>query len=63
MSPAIQVDSDGNQIDGNAVMPNSFRTGIQFGAGGNFYGNNRVSATIPFELGPGQTDWGGNVSY
>lgn len=39
-------------------------SGIRFTVSGNFYGNNRVAATVPFNLGTAtQTDWGGNVGF
>jgi len=50
-------------IEGNIVR--GMAVGIEFmsDADGNFYGNNRVSATTPFAGTNGQTDWGGNVSF
>jgi parallel beta-helix repeat protein len=49
-------------LEGNIVR--NVDVGIDFtGSTGNFYGNNRVSATTPFVGTDGQTDWGGNVSF
>ena len=40
------------------------RVGMWFTADGNYYGDNRMAAEVPFELGGTvQTDWGGNVDY
>ena len=37
---------------------------MEFTANGNYYGNNRMAAQVPFALGGTvQTDWGGNVGY
>ena len=47
---------EGNIVRGTAV-------GIEFISDGNFYGNNRVSATTSFVGTNAQTDWGGNVSF
>jgi hypothetical protein len=57
-----------NTLDGNiAAPPNATdlpRSGMEFTANGNFYGDNRMSAQVPFSLGGTvQTDWGGNVGY
>lgn len=39
-------------------------SGIRFTMNGNFYGNNRVAASVPFNVGATvQTDWGGNVGF
>jgi len=65
-SVGMQVSGDSEYsyvIDGNFVMGSA--VGLEFveGATGNYFGNNRVSATTPF-IGLGsQIDWGGNVSF
>jgi hypothetical protein len=52
----------GAVIDRNIVR--NAEVGIEFrDSFGNFFGNNRVSATIPFIGTQDQTDWGGNVGY
>jgi parallel beta-helix repeat protein len=53
----------GNIIEGNIIIGD--RLGIYFNnSSGNFFGNNRVSATtlLQDDLG-GQVDWGGNVTF
>ena len=62
------VGGTGNTLDGNIVASReggpSAIVGIGFTANGNFYGDNRMAATVPFDLnGTVQKDWGGNVSY
>lgn len=56
-----------NIVDGNLILPDADGTvqvGIEFTEDGNFYGNNRVSAEVPFAHGGTvQTDWGGNVAF
>lgn len=60
---AIEVNGTENIIDANIITP-THAVGIMFRVDGNYYGNNRVSAVTPFDLGgTTQTDWGGNVSY
>jgi hypothetical protein len=65
----IDVQGTRNTIDGNVAAPSVITSGspfvgIRFSADGNWYGNNRVTATTPFDLGGTvQSDWGGNVSY
>jgi hypothetical protein len=65
----VNVSGIGNVIDGNigAVVgppPGVIHTGVRFEQNGNFYGDNRMDATVPFDLGATtQTDWGGNVGY
>ena len=65
---AFAVGGTGNTLDGNIVASReagpSTEVGIEFTADGNYYGNNRMAAIVPFNLnGTVQTDWGGNVSY
>jgi len=51
-----------NIVEGNIVR--GAWLGLFFNdSTGNFFGNNRISATIPFQDTEGQTDWGGNVSF
>ena len=65
---AFGVSGVKNTLDGNILASREagppVRVGIDFTANGNYYGNNRMAATVPFNLnGTVQTDWGGNVSY
>jgi hypothetical protein len=57
----LTVSGTNNVIDGNIIR--NFETGMRFTTSGNFYGNNRVSATTPFAGAGDQTDWDGNVSF
>jgi hypothetical protein len=66
------ISGTANTLDGNIAAPPSgttipsepTRTGMLFTADGNYYGNNRMGAEVPFALGgTTQTDWGGNVGY
>lgn len=65
----MNVAGTGNVIDGNigpVVDPQGRipKKGIRFERNGNFYGDNRMNSTVPFDLGgTTQTDWGGNVGY
>jgi len=63
----LHVDGTANTLDANVVPPggdSSASYGIRFRQAGNFYGNNRISAATPYDLGGvPQTDWGGNISY
>jgi hypothetical protein len=65
----IRISGTGNTLDGNMAAPaydfdGKARIGIEFTTDGNYYGNNRVSAEVPFALGGTvQTDWGSNVGY
>jgi hypothetical protein len=57
-----------NTLEGNIAGPPAeglrAPVGIRFTTNGNYYGNNRMAATVPFELGGTmQKDWGGNVAY
>jgi hypothetical protein len=57
-----------NTLDGNIAGPPAegqrAPVGIRFTADGNYYGDNRMAATVPFALGGTvQIDWGGNVGY
>jgi hypothetical protein len=65
---AFAVGGTGNTLDGNIVASRegglSTGVGIGFTADGNYYGDNRMAAIVPFNLnGTVQTDWGGNVPY
>jgi hypothetical protein len=62
------ISGTGNTLDGNIAAPPTpterAQVGMQFTADGNYYGDNRMAAQVPFELGGTvQTDWGGNVDY
>jgi hypothetical protein len=62
------IDGSGNTLDGNVAAPAEpgarGAVGIEFLADGNYYGDNRMAAAVPFALGATtQTDWGGNVGY
>jgi hypothetical protein len=64
----LRVSGTANVLDGNiATLAGEFgriSTGICFERDGNFYGDNRMQATVPFDLGGTmQTNWGGNVGY
>jgi hypothetical protein len=64
----FDVGGTGNTLDGNIVAGRegslSATNGIRFTADGNYYGNNRMAAQVPFLLGGTvQVDWGGNVGY
>ena len=62
---AISIGGTGNIIRGNLVPPPSvfpWEAGIVFFQDGNFYGDNIISAEVPFDLqGTVQIDLGGNV--
>jgi hypothetical protein len=63
-----RISGTANTLDGNiAAAPTATeraQTGMLFTADGNFYGDNRMAAQVPFLLGGTvQTDWGGNVGY
>jgi hypothetical protein len=65
---AFRVSGTANVLDGNiATLASEFgsiATGIRFLHDGNLYGDNRMQATVPFDLGATtQTNWGGNVGY
>lgn len=67
-SPVFAIGGTANTLDGNIVAPvhatARARVGVEFTRDGNFYGNNRMAAQVPFALGGTvQTDWGGNVGY
>ena len=66
--PIVSVRGTSNTLDGNIAYPSPdggpASVGIAFDEDGNFYGDNRMAAAIPFQLGStAQTDWGGNVGY
>ena len=57
-----------NTLDGNIAAPSTAsdraRTGMAFTTDGNYYGDNRMAAQVPFLLGGTvQIDWGDNVGY
>ena len=68
-----RIGGTANTLDGNIGAPSESlglpravraRIGMQFTAEGNYYGDNRMAAEVPFALGGTvQTDWGGNVGY
>jgi hypothetical protein len=65
---AFAVGGTGNTLDANILASREggllTTNGIRFTADGNYYGNNRMAAQVPFALGATvQTDWGGNVGY
>lgn len=67
-NPAFAIGGTANTLDGNIVAPvhatGRSRVGMEFTRDGNFYGDNRMAAQVPFALGGTvQTDWGGNVGY
>ena len=62
------INGTANTLDGNIVAPPTptarALNGMEFTADGNYYGDNRMAAQVPFLLGGTvQTDWGGNVGY
>jgi hypothetical protein len=63
------ISGTANTLDGNIAAPSSTtsqqpRAGMAFTADGNYYGDNRMAAQVPFALGGTvQTDWGDNVPY
>ncbi|NQV86417.1 MAG: hypothetical protein HQ492_05005, partial [Woeseiaceae bacterium] len=69
----LKIDGSGNIVKDNALVPDvnagypgtyPVAVGINFLQDGNFYGDNQMSAIVPFELnGTVQTDLGGNVGY
>lgn len=68
VSDVIEVGGTANTLDNNVAAPGDggalASNGIVFTADGNYYGDNRMAATVPFNLGGTvQTDWGGNVGY
>ena len=63
---AIQVNDRANVLEANIVLPvpggDRATVGIQFTADGNSFGNNRLGALVPVDVGSTtQTNWGGNV--
>jgi hypothetical protein len=68
MLALIVINGTGNTIDNNVSAPETTGTtanqGLVFSVDGNFYGDNRLHAVVPFVLnGTLQTDWGGNTGY
>jgi hypothetical protein len=67
-SSIFEINGTANTIDGNVLAPRTptdrARVGMQFTADGNYYGDNRMAAVVPFALGGTvQIDWGDNVGY
>ena len=67
-NPFWIISGTANTIDGNIAAPPFAgaleQIGMEFRADGNYYGNNRMGAQVPFSLGGTvQKDWGGNVGY
>ena len=65
---ASDITVDVITLDGNIGAPSDparrEAVGMRYTADGNFYGDNRMAAQVPFDLGGTvQTDWGGNVGY
>jgi hypothetical protein len=64
---AIIIDGAQNIARGNLARgPEGavWGVGIRFLKDGNFYGNNQMSALVPFDLGGTvQTDWGSNFGF
>lgn len=65
---AFSISGTANTLDGNISAPPNptgrAPVGMAFTADGNFYGDNRMAARVPFDLGATvQADWGGNVGY
>ena len=63
-----EISGTGNTLEGNIAAPHDAEsragTGIRFLADGNYYGDNRMAAEVPFALsGTVQIDWGDNVGY
>ena len=66
--PLFAISGTANTLDGNIGAPSDparrEAVGMRFTADGNFYGDNRMAAQVPFDLGGTvQTDWGGNAGY
>jgi hypothetical protein len=62
----LRISGTANTLDGNiaASAQGKARFGLEFTVDGNYYGNNRLAAEVPFALGGTvQTNWGGNVGY
>ena len=55
----IEIDGAENVLDGNIVRGTD--GGLVFDDTGNYFGDNRALATVPFRGTDGQIDWGGNV--
>ena len=63
-APLWLITGTQNTLDGNIAAGGRARIGMEFTADGNYYGNNRMAAEVPFALGGTvQADWGGNVGY
>jgi hypothetical protein len=66
--PVLQVNNGANVLEANVVLPipggERATVGIRFTADGNSFGNNRLGALVPVDVGATtQTNWGGNVSF
>lgn len=62
----VRVSGTANTLDGNIAAELQFGrapAGMVFTGVGNFFGDNRMAAQMPFVGGAAQTDWGGNVGY
>ena len=65
---AIQVNNGANVLEANIVLPipggDRATVGIQFTADGNSFGNNRLGALVPVDVGSTtHTNWSGNVGF
>lgn len=66
--PLLRVNNGANVLEANVALPapggERVELGIQFTADGNAFGNNRLAALVPIDLGATvQTDLGGNVGF
>lgn len=66
--PVIEIANGANVLEANVVLPtpdgDRAGVGIRFTADGNAFGNNRLGALVPVDVGATvQTDWGGNVPF
>ncbi|HET8696683.1 MAG TPA: right-handed parallel beta-helix repeat-containing protein [Gammaproteobacteria bacterium] len=66
----VSINGSRNTIEGTLAPPSlsvggsGAQFGITFLQDGNFFGNNRLAASVPVNTnGTVQTDWGGNVGY
>jgi hypothetical protein len=68
LNHVFTISGTANTLDGNIASPpvpgGRAPVGMQFTASGNYYGDNRMAAVVPFAFdGTVQTNWGGNVGY
>lgn len=66
--PLLRINNGANVLEANVALPapggERAELGIQFTADGNAFGNNRLAALVPVDLGGTlQTDLGGNVGF